>query len=96
MYVDAYGVGAGKQTWMSIMSLSGPLGVISGYGMTAFILSFESLTYRHSFGLQGILQFISVIIVIVINKQYIEIDIAVNAVKKEKKIRQREEKHRLA
>lgn len=55
VYVDAYGCGTKKQTWMSIMSLSGPLGVISGYGMTAFILSFENLTYRHSFGLQGIL-----------------------------------------
>lgn len=77
------------------MSLSGPLGVITGYGMTALILSFENLSYRHSFGLQGILQFISVIIVLSINSQYIEIDVAVNAVKKEKKKRQRDEKIRL-
>jgi len=49
--VDAYGVGTKKQTWMSIMSLSGPLGVISGYGITALILSFDNLSYRHSFGL---------------------------------------------
>ena len=73
LYVDTYSAKGSKSVYMSFILLSPPFGVLLGYSLTAYCITFYE-SWRLSFIIQGLLMGFSAIILILIPTKYINID----------------------
>jgi len=73
VWIDIFAKNELKTIWLTLLQSSVPLGVVTGYGVTA-IFDSEFGTWRYSYYAQAVVYFFLLIMFICIPKEYIEDD----------------------
>ena len=73
LFIDTFGTSKTKPTWTSSMLLAPPLGVMVGYGLTAYCVGTHD-SWKLSFVVQGVIMFGCLLILIILPDSIIDID----------------------
>lgn len=80
LFIDTFGTRKTKATWMSSMLLAPPLGVMVGYGLTAYCVGTHD-SWKLSFILQGVIMFFCLVVTLVLPDSVVDIDGVIRAKK---------------
>ena len=72
VWVDCYSEESTKAFWLTMMLLSPPLGVVSGFGLTAVCIKYNS--WKLSFRIQAIISFSIAVLMLLVHRSYVNID----------------------
>ena len=83
LYADSFGTPKTKPFLLSMVLLAGPIGVVSGYGLTGIMVQY-GITWRISFVIQGVVMALSCFIMFLIPSKFINIDDVLTLKREEK------------
>lgn len=80
VWADVYANEKQKSQWVTILLLSSPLGIVGGYTLTSFMVTYYK--WQYSFYVQAIGILVSVVFYFFLPQKYLDFDATIQAKKK--------------